>query len=518
MAFVDLKGVSLTYRMGKETTLALADATFSIDKGEFIAVVGPSGCGKSTIMKLVTGLLPASSGEVRVAGEKVTGPIKGVGMAFQNPTLMPWRTTMDNILLPMEVVEPHKRNFRRNRAEYEERAMKLLRTVGLADFARRYPWQLSGGMQQRSNLCRALIHEPELLMLDEPFGALDAFTREELWGVMQALWLEKRFTGVLVTHDLREAVYLADTVYVMSKRPGRIVLSAPDRHPAAALARHDLRAAFRRHRARAARPHLAGACMTDFRREALRIAMPWLATAILLVIWELACIAFDVPEIILPKPTKIFTVFVARFDILMAYCWDTLWTTVIGFLLAIAGGLLLGLAIGASPFVYSGLYPLLIAFNAIPKVALVPILMIWVGVGSLPAVITAFVISFFPIVVNVATGLATIEPEMRDVLRSLGATQTEILTKVGIPRAMPYLFASLKVAITLAFIGSVISETVGGNNGIGFLMLSASARNDAPTTFAGLFAIAIMGVVMYAICAVIEKRMTRWAFRGELVS
>jgi NitT/TauT family transport system ATP-binding protein len=225
MTFVDLKGVSLTYRLGKDTTLALADATFGIDKGEFVAVVGPSGCGKSTIMKLVTGLLPASSGEVRVAGQKVTAPIKGVGMAFQNPTLMPWRTTMDNILLPMEVVEPHKRHFRRNRAEYEERAMKLLRTVGLADFAQKFPWQLSGGMQQRSNLCRALIHEPELLMLDEPFGALDAFTREELWGVMQALWLEKRFTGVLVTHDLREAVYLADRVYVMSRRPGRIVMS-----------------------------------------------------------------------------------------------------------------------------------------------------------------------------------------------------------------------------------------------------------------------------------------------------
>jgi NitT/TauT family transport system ATP-binding protein len=225
MTFVDLKGVSLTYRLGKDTTLALADATFGIDKGEFVAVVGPSGCGKSTIMKLVTGLLPASSGEVRVAGQKVTAPIKGVGMAFQNPTLMPWRTTMDNILLPMEVVEPHKRRFRRNRAEYEERAMRLLRTVGLADFAQKFPWQLSGGMQQRSNLCRALIHEPELLMLDEPFGALDAFTREELWGVMQALWLEKRFTGVLVTHDLREAVYLADRVYVMSRRPGRIVMS-----------------------------------------------------------------------------------------------------------------------------------------------------------------------------------------------------------------------------------------------------------------------------------------------------
>lgn len=225
MAFVELQGVSLTYRLGKESTPALADATFAIEKGEFIAVVGPSGCGKSTIMKLVTGLLPASGGEVRVAGKKVTGPIKGVGMAFQNPTLMPWRTTMDNVLLPMEVVEPHKRHFRRSRAQYEAQAMKLLETVGLADFAGKFPWQLSGGMQQRSNLCRALIHAPELLMLDEPFGALDAFTREELWGVMQALWLEKRFTGVLVTHDLREAVYLADTVYVMSRRPGRIVMA-----------------------------------------------------------------------------------------------------------------------------------------------------------------------------------------------------------------------------------------------------------------------------------------------------
>jgi NitT/TauT family transport system permease protein len=213
--------------------------------------------------------------------------------------------------------------------------------------------------------------------------------------------------------------------------------------------------------------------MSDLRREALKHAMPWLVLAALLIVWEVCCIVFQVPEIILPKPTKIFAVFVQRFDILMAYCWDTLWTTTVGFLLAIAFGLLLGLAI---------------------------------------------VISFFPIVVNVATGLATIEPEMRDVLRSLGASRFEILTKVGIPRAMPYLFASLKVAITLAFIGSVISETVGGNNGIGFLMLSASARNDAPTTFAGLFAIAIMGVAMYAVCAMVEKRMTRWAFRGEIVA
>jgi len=258
--------------------------------------------------------------------------------------------------------------------------------------------------------------------------------------------------------------------------------------------------------------------VTDRTRHIVTIAMPWLAMAFFLVVWELVCVVFDLPEILLPRPTKVFAVFVQRIDILLAFCWDTLWTTVLGFAIAIVGGLILGVLIGASPIVYAGLYPLLIAFNAVPKVAIVPILMIWVGVGALPAVITAGVISFFPIVVNVATGLATIEPEMIDVLKSLGASRLEIMRKVGIPRAMPYLFASLKVAITLAFIGSVISETVGGNRGIGFLMLSAGARNDAPTTFAGLFAIAIMGVAMYAICALVEKRMTRWAFRGQLVS
>ncbi len=258
--------------------------------------------------------------------------------------------------------------------------------------------------------------------------------------------------------------------------------------------------------------------LSERQRQVLLVAMPWLVMAALLILWEIACIAFQVPEILAPRPTRVFEVMVQRWEILLKFCLETFATTAVGFLLAIAFGLLLGLAIGASPFVYSGLYPLLIAFNAVPKVAIVPILMIWLGVGALPAVITAFVISFFPIVVNVATGLATIEPEMRDVMRSLGASRWEILTKVGVPRAMPYLFASLKVAVTLAFIGSVISETVGGNRGIGFLMLSAGARNDSATTFAGLFAIAIMGVLMYAACALVERRMTRWAFRGELVS
>ena len=224
MAFVALDSVDLAYGgAGGAATLAVQALSLAIAEHAFVAVVGPSGCGKSTLMKLVTGLMPPTRGTVSVAGQRVTGPLKIAGMAFQNPTLLPWRTTLENILLPLEIVEPHRRSFRRDRAANVEKARRLLKIVGLEKFEDRYPWQLSGGMQQRANLCRALIHEPALLMLDEPFGALDAFTREELWAVLQDLWLERRFTCVLVTHDLRESVFLADRVFVMSARPGRVI-------------------------------------------------------------------------------------------------------------------------------------------------------------------------------------------------------------------------------------------------------------------------------------------------------
>ena len=223
--FVDFRQVWLAYNdeLLAKKEFAVEDINVQTRPGEFIAIVGPSGCGKSTFMKLATGLRQPTSGQIFIGGERVTGPLKIVGMAFQAPTLLPWRTTLDNVLLPLEIVEPYRSNFRTKRAEYAERARKLLATVGLAGYEDKFPWELSGGMQQRASICRALIHEPRMLLLDEPFGALDAFTREELWNVLRDLWTEQRFNVILVTHDLREAVYLADTVYVMSKRPGRIL-------------------------------------------------------------------------------------------------------------------------------------------------------------------------------------------------------------------------------------------------------------------------------------------------------
>ncbi|MXP63177.1 ABC transporter permease [Roseomonas sp. M0104] len=251
------------------------------------------------------------------------------------------------------------------------------------------------------------------------------------------------------------------------------------------------------------------------RRRRLQTLLPWLIIGATFLLWEVLVRGLQVDAFILPAPSAIAASMVQWWQPLLVNAWQTLMTTLVGFGLAIVFGLALGVAIGSSTLLYHGLYPLLIGFNSVPKVAVVPILVIWFGIGTVPAIITAFLISFFPIVVNVATGIATVEPELRDVLRALGARPLDIIRKVGLPRAMPYFFASLKIAITVAFVGSILAETVGSNAGIGQLMLVASSRFDVPLVFAGLMVTAVMGVAMYAVAAAIEARTTGWATRGQ---
>ena len=241
---------------------------------------------------------------------------------------------------------------------------------------------------------------------------------------------------------------------------------------------------------------------------------PWIATIGLFVFWEAAVRIFNIPQFFLPAPSVVFQSIVDYWPALYRNSIYTLTTTMIGFGLAVGFGLALGLAVGWSRAIYAGIYPLMIGFNASPKVAVVPILVLWFGIGFIPAVLTAFLISFFPIVVNVATGLATIEPELEDVLKALGASKLDIMRKVGIPRTLPYFFGSLKIAITLAFVGSVISESIASNYGIGNLMLQAQAQFQVPLIFAGLVALAIEGIVMYWLMAILEARSTGWAQRS----
>ena len=241
---------------------------------------------------------------------------------------------------------------------------------------------------------------------------------------------------------------------------------------------------------------------------------PWLFTFGMFVLWELVCRIFKIDTFVLPAPSQIFQAVGQYWLPLAKNAFVTLWTTLVGFALAVAFGIVLGIIMGWSRAIYRGLYPVMIGFNSVPKVAVVPILIIGFGIGIVPAVLTAFLISFFPIVVNVATGLATMEPELEDVLKALGASKLDIMRKVGIPRTLPYFFGSLKVAITLAFVGSVISESIASNNGIGNLMLQAQAQFKVPLIFAGLVALAVEGIVMYWLMAILESSTTGWAQRS----
>jgi NitT/TauT family transport system permease protein len=231
------------------------------------------------------------------------------------------------------------------------------------------------------------------------------------------------------------------------------------------------------------------------------------------VLWEVVCLAFGVSDLILPRPSQIALVLVQKMPLLWPHTVQTLYTTLAGFVLGVGAGIVIGVVIGSSKLAYDVTYPLLVGFSSIPKVAVVPLFVVWFGAGTVPAILTSMVISVFPVVVNVATGLASTEPELEDVLRVLGARKRDILWNVGLPRALPYLFASLKIAITLAFVGTVLSETVASNKGIGTVMMIASGNFDVPMVFAGLFLLAAMGVALYAVSSLVERRMTGWAQR-----
>jgi len=248
--------------------------------------------------------------------------------------------------------------------------------------------------------------------------------------------------------------------------------------------------------------------------KALRLA-PLLLLVAVLLLWEILCRALQVSEFIFPSPSAIIASLIEFSGVIAMHAWRTFWTTMVGFGIAIVVGVLLGFLIGSSRVAYAAVYPLMTAFNALPKAAFVPVLVVWFGIGAGPAILTAFLISFFPIMVNISTGLATLEPELEDVLRVLGARRTDVLFKVGLPRSLPYFFASLKVAITLAFVGTTVSEMTASNEGIGYLLISAGSALRMPLAFAGLVVIAAMAMAMYELFAYLEKRMTGWAHRGS---
>ena len=252
-------------------------------------------------------------------------------------------------------------------------------------------------------------------------------------------------------------------------------------------------------------------------RQARRLeqASPWILLVATIVVWQLLCSGLGVSEFIFPSPLSIAQAIGEHGKTIAGHAWRTFWVTMAGFGISIVVGVLLGFLIGSSRLAYAAVYPLMTGFNALPKAAFVPILVVWFGIGIGPAVLTAFLISFFPIMVNIATGLATLEPELEDVLRVLGAKRWDVLVKVGLPRSMPYFYGSLKIAITLAFVGTVLAEMTAGDSGIGYLMQTAGSQQRMPLAFAGLVTIGAMAMAMYELFSWVEKRTTGWAHRGS---
>ncbi len=245
-----------------------------------------------------------------------------------------------------------------------------------------------------------------------------------------------------------------------------------------------------------------------------RIA-PFVLLAVLVALWQLVCTVFAIPEFIFPSPMLIAQALGEFTGPIALAAWQTFWVTMVGFGLSIVVGVLLGFLVGSTRFAYAAVFPLLVAFNAVPKAAIVPILVVWFGIGLGPGILTAFLISFFPITVNMATGLATLEPELEDVLRVLGAKRRDVLMKVGLPRSLPFFYASLKVSITLAFVGTVLAEMTAGDAGIGYLMQTAGSQQRLALAFAGLVVIGAMAMAMYELFSYIEKHTTAWAHRGS---
>jgi NitT/TauT family transport system permease protein len=242
---------------------------------------------------------------------------------------------------------------------------------------------------------------------------------------------------------------------------------------------------------------------------------PFILLALMVALWEAVCVVFSIPEFIFPAPTQIAQALGEFSGPIAEAAWKTFWVTMVGFGLSIVVGVLLGFLVGSSRLAYAAVYPLLVAFNAVPKAAIVPILIVWFGIGVGPGILTAFLISFFPITVNMATGLATLEPELEDVLRVLGAKRLDVLIKVGLPRSMPYFYGSLKISITLAFVGTVLAEMTAGDSGIGYLMQSAGSQQRLALAFAGLIVIGAMAMLMYELFSALEKHTTAWAHRGS---
>jgi NitT/TauT family transport system permease protein len=486
---VALRGIGKAFANG---TRALAGFDLDVREGEFVALLGPSGCGKSTALRIVAGLSEPSAGIVDWAPDKPTAPPNRnrIGFVFQEPTLMPWENVFCNVLLPLSLKRlPTAISYRK--------VISALDNVGLANAAYNYPRELSGGMRMRASIARALVTEPQLLLMDEPFAALDEITRFKLNDDLLAMWQALRTTVVFVTHSVFESVYLANRVVVMAARPGRVFTEVAIDAP---YPRDNFRTS-------AAYADLCG-------EGALRILLPIIVLALVLAAWEATVSLAGVPPYVLPAPSLILKTLVDDWPLLSHSLAVTLTTTLEGFLLAAVGGIALAILFNLSRLVEFSFYPYAVILQVTPIIAIAPLLLVYLP-QQVAVLACAWIVAFFPVLANTTLGLNSVDRNLADLFRLNGASPDQVLLRLKLPSAMPYILGGLRIAGGLSLIGAVVAEIAAGSagaaSGLAFRIVESGYRLNIPRMFAALLLLSIAGIVIFYVLALVNYLfLRRW--------
>jgi len=507
---------------GRNPVLALDDVSLDVRKGEFISIVGPSGCGKTTLLRIIAGLESPTEGIVEFPGSRDPD----IGFVFQEPNLMPWRTALSNAVLILELQGCEKE-------QSEARAQAALKLTGLAGYENFLPKDLSGGMKQRVAIARALVHDPAVLVMDEPFAALDVLTRTEMNSELRRIWLETGNTIIYVTHDLSEAVFLSQRVVVLTPQPGTVKaiveITLPDERSESTRDGMEFVGFQKRireligHRKPASDDRRARDRRTIVKSTAASVRGRWSHRAVvrsvgllgvlvaLLGLWKGILVLFDIPAYLVPPPEAVFTGYIKQSGgRLWFHTWITFGETIAGFL---AGGLLgffMGYALAKSRALSDMLMPYVVAAQTAPKIVFAPLMAIWFGFGMMPKVLLTMLIVFFPVLVNTVLGIDSIRRNPKELMRAAGATRFQTFAKLELPSILPEILAAAKTSVTLAVIGAVVGEFVGARSGLGWLAQFSAGYLDVTTTFVAILQLVLLGIALYLLVDVVQKLALRW--------
>jgi len=519
---IEFRNVSKSFPLKKnkkEIVNAVKDINLRVEKGEFLTIVGTSGSGKTTLLKLISGILQPTEGVVLIKGEPVQKLRRDTGNVFQKPILLPWRNVLKNVLLPVEVIKGEI-NF-----NDIERAKQLLSHMGLREAENMYPGELSGGMQQRVAIARALILNPEILLLDEPFGALDAITRERLNLLLLRLWEETGKTIIFVTHSISEAVLLSTSIVVLSRSPGTIqeiieldrkkkgkseqIFSSDYISETVVEVRRRLKSIWTKEVGREAGEVIKPAPEKGFFVRLLKhyeyLLIP-LGIVVFVLLWIAVKRLSGLPEYILPLPGTVMNRFItaASEGILFHNLIVTVYESFLGFLIGSFTAFSMGYLLAKYRTMERLFSPYIVAMQAIPIVALAPLLIIWFGFGVKTKILIAALVIFFPVLINSIVGIRSADREIMELLTSLDAGPLNTFFKLELPSALPVLFGGLKVGITFSVIGAVVGEFLGASEGLGALINMARASFDTAMVFVSIFLLGMVGISFYLCMSFIE--------------